>query len=87
VPVGAGTFGALANVFVPLIVSSPLRCTTLLSFAFAASSEFTYCIETGCPATPDPGVVRTVARFAVAAAGTTQYSVFVCPGPSWYTTV
>ena len=80
---GAGTFGAAANVFTPLIVSVPPRCTTALSFAFVASSEFTYCIETGCPATPDPGVVRTAARFAGEVVGTTQYSVLTAPGPIW----
>jgi hypothetical protein len=58
-----------------------------LSFAFAASAEFTYCIETGCAADPDPGVVRTPARFAGDVVGTSQYSVFTSPGPNWYTTV
>src|ERR1039457_1001391 len=85
--VGAGTLGAAANIFAPLIVSVPLKCTTALSSAFVASSEFTYCMETGCPATPEPGVVRTPARFAGDVVGTTQYSVFTWPGPSWYTTV
>ena len=75
--VGAGTVGEVENVFVPLIVSVPARCTTL------ASSEFTYCIDTGCVASPDPGVVRTAARFtAVVETGTSQYSVFTSPGPS-----
>jgi hypothetical protein len=80
--VGAGTLGAAANVFAPLIVSVPPKCTTALSFALLASSEFTYCIETGWPAIPDPGVIRTAARFAVDVVGTIQYSVLVCPGPS-----
>src|ERR1700758_1944911 len=71
----------------PLMVSAPFRCHNAEVSAFVASPEFTYCIDTGCPANPDPGVVRTVARFAGDVAGTTQYSVFTCPGPSWYTTV
>jgi hypothetical protein len=87
VPAGAGTFGALANVFVPLIVSGPFKCTTEPSSALVASTAFTYCIDTGCAANPDPGVVRTVARFAGEFVGTIQYSVFTCPGPTWYTTV
>ncbi len=85
--VGAGTFGAAANVFVPLIVSAPFKCTTALSSAFVASPELAYCIETGCPATPDPGVVRTAAKFAGDVVGTIQYSVRSSPGPTWYTTV
>jgi hypothetical protein len=85
--VGVGTVGAAANVLTPLIVSAPFRCTTALSFAFVDNSEFTYCIETGCPATPEPGVVRAVARFAGHVVGTSQYSVLPSPGPNWYTTV
>jgi hypothetical protein len=81
-PTGAGTFGAAENVFVPVIVSVPARCNTALSLAFVASAEFTYCIETGCPTSPDPGVVRTICRFAGDVVGTTQYSVFTSPGPS-----
>jgi hypothetical protein len=84
---GAGTFGELLKVLVPAIVSVPLTWTTASSFAFVASAEFTYCIDTGCPANPDPGVVRTVANVAGDAVGTIQNSVFTCPGPSWYTTV
>src|SRR5450432_3627814 len=81
--VGVGTLGAVENVFAPMIVSVPARCTTALSFAFVASDEFTYCSETACPATPAPGVVRTAARFAGDVVGTTQYSVLTCPGPIW----
>jgi len=80
---GAGTLGALANVFAPFIVSDPFKCTTELSSAFVANAEFTYCIDTGCAASPDPGVMRTVAKLAGEVLGTTQYSVFTCPGPSW----
>jgi hypothetical protein len=59
----------------------------VLSFAFAASAVFTYCIETGCAAVPDPGVVRTSASVAGELVGTTQYSVRTSLGCSWYTTV
>ena len=39
---GDGTLGEVAKLFVPLIVSAPLKCTTALSSAFVASAEFTY---------------------------------------------
>ncbi len=77
--VGTGTLGAAANVFAPLIVSVPSKCTTALSFAFVASSESTYCIETGCPAVPDPSVIRTAARFGGDVVGTTQSSLLTLP--------
>jgi hypothetical protein len=79
---GTGTFGGVENVFSPVMVSAVFKCTTALSFAFVASSEFTYCIDTGAEAIPDPGVVRTAAKFAGDVVGTTQYSVFTSPGPS-----
>src|SRR6266851_818510 len=82
VPSGAGTLGATAKDLVPEIVSAPLKCTTELSFAFVASAVFTYCIDTGAAAVPDPGVVRTAARFAGEVVGTTQYSVRTSPGPN-----
>lgn len=50
------------------------------SSALVASAEFTYCIDTGCAASPDPGVVFTVANFAGDVVGTTQYSVFTSSG-------
>src|SRR5271169_40874 len=84
---GVGTFGGTTKLLAPVTVSVPVRWTTALSFAFAASSVFTYWIETGCAAVPDPGVVRTSARVAGELVGTTQYSVRTSPGPNWYTTV
>src|SRR5580658_5704574 len=80
---GVGVFGTAVKLFVPVIVSAVARCTTALSFAFPASAVLTYCIETGCAAVPDPGVVRTVARFAGDVVGTSQYSVRVVPSFSW----
>ena len=81
---GAGTFGGAENVFVPVIVSAFDRCTTALSFAFVASAEFTYCIDTGCAAVPDPGVVTTCASVTGDVdTGTIQNSVFTVPGPNW----
>jgi hypothetical protein len=87
VPTGVGTFGGTAKVFVPVTVSVPAKCTTVLSFALAASCVFTYCIEAGALAVPAPGVVLTCARVTGEVVGTTQYSVRTSFGCSWYTTL
>ena len=49
---GAGTFGGVEKLFVPVTVSLPERCTTALSFAFPATAVFTYWIDAAGTAVP-----------------------------------
>src|SRR5690242_16455201 len=74
---GVGKVGATLNCFVPVIVSVPLRCTTL------ASCAFTYCWVANCePGLPNPPSVLTCAMVAGEAVPTDQYSIFTVPSVS-----